>query len=346
MLRDPLDRAGDTDAVDHAKLLEMDRGRYPNLAGIDLFEADCNSGFAYACVFTLDSLHRHESFAREAWKRWAQNLTPHRFRWEREDGLCGSRRMRRHDPTRVNVALPFLDGRHHGDRFHPITMELGHEGSLAKCFDQLLQHGARRRHDVVRRERELKQAQQARARLIQLSLVGCNLKKINMAEHAKKPVRGCLGQIDRLADIGEGKPRSGAGHCLDYQSLLLKQTKGLVRRILHCVSFHSSSTAVPTSGACFNIELDKKAGRIFHVPYYGNKFCTTELTNGGGEIGLDVEQAVVHKMDVMEIERACHRLVIDFVRHIDNGDYDEAARLFTTDGRFVRRGQTLSCPTC
>jgi len=50
----------------------------------------------------------------------------------------------------------------------------------------------------------------------------------------------------------------------------------------------------------------------------------------------------VDKMDVMQIERACNRLVVDFVRHIDNGDYDDAARLFTTDGRFVRRGQTFS----
>src|SRR5258708_9120919 len=113
MLRDPLDRAGDTDAVDHAKLLEMDRSRHPNLAGIDLFEADCNSGFAHACVFTLDSFYRHDSLAREAWKRRTQNLTPHRFRLKRKNRLCGSRCMRRHDPTRVNVALPFLDGRHH-----------------------------------------------------------------------------------------------------------------------------------------------------------------------------------------------------------------------------------------
>jgi hypothetical protein len=55
-----------------------------------------------------------------------------------------------------------------------------------------------------------------------------------------------------------------------------------------------------------------------------------------------VEQAIVHKTEVMEIERACNRLVVDFVRHIDNGDYDEAAQLFTNDGRFVRRGQAFS----
>jgi hypothetical protein len=50
----------------------------------------------------------------------------------------------------------------------------------------------------------------------------------------------------------------------------------------------------------------------------------------------------VHKSDVMEIERACGRLVVNFVRHIDSGDYDEAAQLFTVDGRFVRRGQVFS----
>src|SRR5947209_19733195 len=100
MLGDPLDGTGDTDAVEHAKILEMNRGSYPNLARIDFLKANCNSGFTHTCVFTLDSFHSHESFAREAWKRWAQNLTPHRFRLEREDRFCGSRRMRRHDPTR------------------------------------------------------------------------------------------------------------------------------------------------------------------------------------------------------------------------------------------------------
>jgi hypothetical protein len=48
--------------------------------------------------------------------------------------------------------------------------------------------------------------------------------------------------------------------------------------------------------------------------------------------------------DTIAIERACCRLAVDFARYVDNGDYDKAARLFTNDGIFIRRGQMFSGP--
>lgn len=46
-------------------------------------------------------------------------------------------------------------------------------------------------------------------------------------------------------------------------------------------------------------------------------------------------------LDVIEAERACTRLVMDFAAHADLGDYELVAALFTGDGSFVRRGETF-----
>lgn len=41
------------------------------------------------------------------------------------------------------------------------------------------------------------------------------------------------------------------------------------------------------------------------------------------------------------IERACERLVLDFARYADEGEYEKVAALFAQEGTFTRRGETF-----
>lgn len=47
------------------------------------------------------------------------------------------------------------------------------------------------------------------------------------------------------------------------------------------------------------------------------------------------------KPDLLHIEHACTRLVLDFARYADEGEYEKAASLFAEAGTFTRRGETF-----
>lgn len=46
-------------------------------------------------------------------------------------------------------------------------------------------------------------------------------------------------------------------------------------------------------------------------------------------------------MDSWGIERECVRLVLDFARYADQGEYEKVAQLFAEAGTFTRRGETF-----
>lgn len=52
--------------------------------------------------------------------------------------------------------------------------------------------------------------------------------------------------------------------------------------------------------------------------------------------------AATKDTEAMLIERACARLVHDFARHADRGEYEKLAELFTPDGHFIRRGEIFN----
>ena len=45
--------------------------------------------------------------------------------------------------------------------------------------------------------------------------------------------------------------------------------------------------------------------------------------------------------DTQLITMACHRLVLDFARYADQGEYDKVGALFADTGTFTRRGETF-----
>ena len=49
----------------------------------------------------------------------------------------------------------------------------------------------------------------------------------------------------------------------------------------------------------------------------------------------------MNDQEMLSIERACQRLVLEFALHADCGEYDKLAQLFAPDGRFTRRGETF-----
>lgn len=45
--------------------------------------------------------------------------------------------------------------------------------------------------------------------------------------------------------------------------------------------------------------------------------------------------------EILSIERACERLVYDFARYADQGEYEKVAALFADHGIFTRRGESF-----
>lgn len=46
--------------------------------------------------------------------------------------------------------------------------------------------------------------------------------------------------------------------------------------------------------------------------------------------------------NLLAIERACTRVVIDFARYADLGEYEKVGELFAENGTFTRRGETFT----